>query len=210
VRYTRECCGFLVEQGVKLIVLACNTASALALDEIKNEFSIPIIGMIDPVIRQLNPSWSSIGLLATRATVSSGIYQSKISHKNVTAVSAPLLVSLVEEGYIDHPMTTLAIDEYTRPLLEAKVQSVILACTHFPLLKKQIEKWLGPEIDVMDPALAAAEEVDSLLSHHDTNERGSTRFFVTDDVEKFQRLGPQFLGSPVGSITSCEMKLSLL
>lgn len=194
IRYTLECCSFLVEQGVKLIVIACNTATSAALDTIAAQFSIPIIGVIDPVIDTVTSG--NVGILGTRATIQSGVYQTKIQHKipsaKVTQVASPLLVSLVEEGFIDHPMTQLAIREYIRPLHDASVDTVILACTHFPLLKSQIERELGPTIQVIDPAFATAVAVKRTLSNlHLLSDQNSSQplFYVTDDPEKFTRLG---------------------
>jgi glutamate racemase len=207
LRYTTQNCSFLASQDVKLIVIACNTATSLALSSIANQFSIPLIGVIDPVIEQViqtSPT-GRIGILGTRATVASGVYQKKIEarfpHAQVTAVASPLLVSLVEEGFIDHPMTHLAIEEYIQPLITANVDTVVLACTHFPLLKHLIEKALGPSIQVIDPAFATAQAVrHSLEQLHllsTENVSPQIRFCVTDDPDKFAYLGPRFLGQPI-------------
>jgi glutamate racemase len=214
IRYTTKNCSFLADQGVKLIVIACNTATSMALDPIASQFSLPIIGVIDPVIEKViktSPN-GRIGILGTRATVISGVYQKKIHsylpHAQITPIASPLLVSLVEEGFIDHPMTHLAIQEYIRPLLLAEVDTVVLACTHFPLIKDLIEKALGPSIQVIDPAFASAKAVKKTLSElnllSDEKNRLDPLFYVTDDPEKFERLGPQFLGHPIAQVKLCE------
>jgi glutamate racemase len=208
IRYTTQSCSFLVDLGVKLIVIACNTATSMALDTLSPLFSIPIIGVIDPVIETVvkNSPTGRIGILATRATVQSGVYQKKIQqhlpHAEITAIASPLLVSLVEEGFIDHPITHLAIQEYTRPLLEAEVDTVVLACTHFPLIKTLIEQALGPAVQVIDPAFAAARAVQQNFSNLLSNEKDhrDPYFFVTDDPEKFGRLGPEFLGHSIANV----------
>jgi glutamate racemase len=206
IRYTTQNCSFLEGQGVKMIVIACNTATSMALDSVS--LSIPVIGVIDPVIKLI--ASKRIGILGTRATISSGVYQQKIHalipDAEITAIPAPLLVSLVEEGFIDHPMTHLAIHEYIQPLLLAKVDTVILACTHFPLLKDLIERALGPSIQVIDPALATAKAVtQKLLELNQLSDEkpGNSIYYVTDDQDKFQRLGPQFLGLPIPQVNLC-------
>jgi glutamate racemase len=218
IRYTMQNCAFLAAYGVKLIVIACNTSTAMALEAAASQFPIPIIGVIDPVIEEIVSSGSRIGILGTHATVASGAHQKKISallpSAQITAVPAPLLVSLVEEGWIDHPMTHLAIQEYTRPLIQAQVDTVILACTHFPLLKILIKRALGPTTRVIDPSLSVAQatkqkltDLNLLCSETDYHE---PLFYVTDDPERFARLGPQFLGSPIEAVQLCELELKEL
>ncbi|MGH2639992.1 MAG: glutamate racemase [Rhabdochlamydiaceae bacterium] len=214
IRYTTQNCSFLAAQGVKLIIIACNTATSMALDAVAGQFTFPIVGVIDPVIEKViktSPT-GRIGILGTRATVISGVYQQKIHdylpHADITAIASPLLVSLVEEGFIDHPMTHLAIQEYVRPLLLAGVDTVILACTHFPLLKTLIEKALGPAIKVIDPALASAKATKKALSElnllSDEKNPLDPLFCVTDDPDKFKRLGPQFLGQSITHVKLCD------
>lgn len=197
LRYTQQGCAFLKSQGVKLIVIACNTATAILPP------SPSIIGVIDPVISQIAPT-SHIGILGTRATIASGVYQSKLPPSTkITAVAAPLLVSLVEEGFIDHPITHLAIQEYIQHL--AHVDTLILACTHFPLLKELIQKALGPTVHIIDPAIATALATAKALQQNLSPCASPTRFYVTDDPGKFARLGPQFLGSPIEEVKRAEV-----
>ena len=216
IRYTMQNCSFLVSQSVKLIVIACNTATAMALETVQAQFSIPIIGVIDPVIESVvkTSPHGRIGILGTRATVMSGIYQKHIHdhlpQAEITAIASPLLVSLVEEGFIDHPMTHLAIQEYVRPLLFAGVDTVVLACTHFPLLKKLIEQAMGPAVQVIDPAFACANAVKKAVSQLHLSEekkRLDPLFYVTDDPDKFARLGPHFLGHAIQTVELCPLQL---
>jgi glutamate racemase len=210
IKCTAQNCSFLADQGVKLIVIACNTATSMALDAVRSQFSIPILGVIDPIIETVAKTSPKgrIGILSTRATILSNVYQTKIEHylphAQITSIASQLLVSLVEEGFIDHPITHLAIQEYIRPLLRAEVDTVILACTHFPLLKELIIKALGPDIQVIDPAFSTALSVRKTLSDLSllSEERNSSEpsYFVTDDPEKFQRLGPQFLGRVISYV----------
>lgn len=216
IRYTIQSCSFLANQGVKLIVIACNTATSMALDDVQSHFSIPIIGVIDPVIEHVvqTSKKGRIGILATRATIVSGVYQKKIAdhlpNAEITPIAAPLLVNLIEEGFIDHPLTHLALQEYIRPLLLAEVDAVVLGCTHFPLIKTVIEKAVGPHVRVIDPAFACAQATQHTLALHnllslDQKERDAL-FYVTDDPDRFQRLGPQFLGyaTPNVALTALE------
>jgi len=202
-RYALESCHYLASHAVKLIVIACNTATAMALDTLSSHFTIPIVDVIDPVIEEVvkTTKTGNIGILATRATVSSGVYEAKIQRAlptaTITSVASPLLVSFVEEGYIHHPMTEMAIQEYLQPLFQARVDTVVLACTHFPLLKIEIQKALGASIQVIDPAFATAIATrDKLLSHNllsDGQKSPDPTFYVTDDPEKFKRFAPVFL-----------------
>ncbi len=219
IRCTAQSCSFLADQGVKLIVIACNTATSMALDAVRSQFSIPILGVIDPVIETVAKTSPKgrIGILGTRATIVSNVYQTKIEHylphAQITSIASQLLVSLVEEGFIDHPMTHLAIQEYIRPLLLAEVDTVILACTHFPLLKELIKQALGPDIQVIDPAFLTALSVRKTLSDlsllSEQRNCSEPSYFVTDDPEKFQRLGPQFLGRTISHVKLSEQSYLL-
>jgi glutamate racemase len=211
IRYTQQNCAFLTSKNVKLIIIACNSATSMALEALS--LTVPVIGVIDPVIHQVVQSspHGKIGILGTRATISSGVYQSKIRHHlphaQITATPSPLLVSLVEEGFIDHPITHLAIQEYIQPLIAARVDTVILACTHFPLLKELIEKALDPSVHVIDPAISTAQAAAQLLTDlnlHSQN-HSDTSFYVTDDPDKFARLGPQFLGVPITDVQPTDL-----
>lgn len=203
VKYTQECCAYLSDLDVKMIVIACNTASAVALETVASHFEIPILGVIDPVIQTL--AASRIGVWGTRATISSQIYQNKLHHalphSTIIATPTQLLVSLVEEGFIDHPITHLAIREY---LGQTRIDMLVLACTHFPLLKSQIEKITGPQIQVIDPAIPAAiaarnklGKLNLLAENRKTN---AAKFYVTDDPARFAALAPQFLGQLCTSV----------
>ncbi len=214
-RYALESCHYLASQDVKMIVVACNTASAMAFDTLSSHFPIPIVDVIDPVIDEVVKSSKTgrIGILATRATVHSKVYETKIHRAFptavITAVPSPLLVSLVEEGYINHLMTEIAIQEYLGPLLQANVDTVVLACTHFPLLKNQIKKALGESIQVIDPAFAATEAARKKLLSLDLLSTQKKilepTFYVTDDPEKFKRLAPAFLDHAALQVHACQL-----
>lgn len=219
IRYTMQNCSFLATSpgcpDVKLIIIACNSATSAALETAASYSGVPVIGVIDPVIEQVAQTTRSgkIGILGTRATVNSGVYEQKIRthlpEATLTAVAAPVLISLVEEGFINHPMTHLAIEEYVRPLLQAQVDTVILACTHFPLLQPSIEKALGPSIQVINPAFRAARATLKTLQDLNLLSPSQTTppplFYVTDDPDKFKLLGPQFLNHPIENVHCVEL-----
>jgi glutamate racemase len=179
----------------------------MALEPIQSHFPIPIIGVIDPVLEELSTS-RHIGVLGTRATIASKLHYHKIQqllpHAQITALPSPLLVSLVEEGWSDHPITFSAIQEYIKPLLEANIDTLILACTHFPLIQDLIQKAAGPSIRVLNPAIACAKATREILSSlnllSEENIRIDPLFYVTDDPNRFKKLGPQFLGRPIKSV----------
>ncbi len=207
LRYSIENASFLISQGIKVLVIACSTASCFALPEIEKMLEIPVLGMILPAVlrlAQVSPR-GKIAVLGTRATISSGTYQtqlqSHISNAEVTGIPCQLLVQLVEEGYIKHPLTEMAIAEYLRPLKSKQIDSILLGCTHFPLLAEQIGKEVGSNITLVDPAVECAEALKAVLNEKglDNPDRSLPhyQFFVSDDPEKFRLLGKTFLNYPI-------------
>jgi len=210
LRYSLENASFLMQQKVKLLVIACHTISCYALEELQKTFPIPIVGMVEPSVAQAVQSTKNgkISIAGTRATIASQIYQSQIRRHlpaaEILSFSCPLFVPLVEEGYIDHPMTELAIREYLRPLKTENVQSLILACTHYPLLRAQLQKELGPSVELIDPGVHCAQAVKKILEENNLLNLSSCppayRFFVSDDPEKFRLLGKTFLNYPIDHV----------
>jgi glutamate racemase len=153
LRYSIEGASFLISQGIKLLVIACNTACcSFVIEELQKLFSVPILGVIMPGVDQIikNSVNGRIGILGTRFTVSSGVLQQHIKARlpeaDISAISCPLFVPLVEEGYVEHPLTEIIVQEYLRPLKKKEVDSVLLACTHYPLLHSVIQKELGENV----------------------------------------------------------------
>jgi glutamate racemase len=209
VRYSLENASFLAEQGIKVLVVACHTACSFALEELQQKFNIPIIGVITPMIEhvsRISPN-GKIAILGTRGTITSGAYQKAIQKNLPTAelfpIACQLLVPLVEEGFIDHPITAMTLFEYLHPLKNKELDMIILACTHFPLLMKQIQQTVGPHIQVVDPAHFCAEALKNVLQEKNLLNplhEGAAQFFVSDDPEKFQQLGQTFLGHPLPKV----------
>ena len=202
IRYSLENAAFLQSMGIKTLVVACHTACSLALKELEKSLSIPVIGVIAPVVEKISKG-GKIGVIATRATIASGTYQSQLFPNPIEAIACPLFVPLVEEGFIDHPITDLAIQEYLQPLKDKKIDTLLLGCTHYPLLKKRIEYFLGSDVMILDPGEACAEALQKLLSEQDLlcPAPNGDQFFVSDGPEQFRRLGPSFLGHPIAKVS---------
>jgi glutamate racemase len=207
LRYAQESALFLLEKKIKLLVIACHTACAFALDVLSEAFSIPVIGVIPPAVDDvvnLSPQ-TKIAILGTRATISSGVYQEKIRKQlldaEISAIPCPLFVPLVEEGYVHHPLTEMAVQEYLRPLRDQNIKVALLGCTHYPLLQSLIQKELGEEVTLVNPAISCAKKVFSVLLEKNllnpNQELPNYLFYVSDDPEKFRLHGKSFLNYPL-------------
>jgi glutamate racemase len=214
-RYAAESAQFLVrEQGAEFLVIACNTASALALDAIKESVPVPVLGVIEPGADAARAASSTgdVLVIATEATVHSHAYSAACEARGLHALekACPLLVPLVEEGWTEHPVTKQVIDVYLNELrAEAaargmKPDTLVLGCTHYPLLRPLIERAVQPEITVIDSAESAARAAVDLCDCSAASAGGAgeteIRCFATDSVEKFERLGSRFLHRPVGKV----------
>jgi glutamate racemase len=209
-RYSREITTFLVDQGVKAVVVACNTATAHALDSLRASYDIPIIGVIDPGSRAAARATRSkrIGVIGTQGMVASGAYGRAIHaidpNIEVIASACPLFVSLVEEGWLDREATRLIAREYLTPLTQTGIDTLVLGCTHYPLLKPVISEIMGREIQLIDSAEETAIEAAALLRQHqletDNPAPSKIRFIASDLPEQFVRVGQRFLGSTIDRV----------
>ena len=206
IKFSIENILFLLKQDVKLICVACNTVSSFALPVIKNHFKIPIVGVITPAVREAVYATQNkrIGVIGTRGTIRSRAYENEIKALDpkikVTALSCPLFVPFAEEGLLDGNAVLEVARNYLKPLKEAKVDTVILGCTHYPLLKPVIKKVLGPEVKLIDSAKQVAMEVKRILSAENIlsrSRKGKRRFYVSDNPEWFTGLAKSFLGEPI-------------
>lgn len=215
IRYSIENAIFLMGHDIKALVVACNTASSCALDKLQQIFNIPVIGTIIPAVEKaVNITKNRrIAILATKATINSGVYQeairSKLPNAEVTGIACPLFVPLVEECFIDHPATALVIREYLAPLKNKGIDTLVLGCTHYPLLRNLIAAEIDSDITIVDSALACAEAVSGLLDHRQLRNSqlctSEYKYFVSDDPEKFRKLGQVFLGMPLSSVESATL-----
>lgn len=203
IRYTLESSHFLTSQNIKLLVIACHTASSVALSALTSKHSLPVIGMVDPCLPDLCFENGKIAILGTHATVFSQIYQNALKSlrpdASVSAIACPLFVPLVEEGFIDSPITLESIKHYLLPVKEQEIDTVLLACTHYPLLQNAIQNYLGTSCRLIDPAVNCAAHVKKILQAssllNSQTAEGTAVFYTTDDPEKFKRLGETFLGN---------------
>lgn len=209
-RFSIEIAEFLQIQDVKLIVTACNTASALALSHLRRNTVLPVIGVIDPGVRaalKLSRT-GKIGVIGTRATIKSDAYGSRIrelrADSEVISVACPLLVPLVEENLLAGPITRSILEMYLGNLKTVSVETLILACTHYPLLKQAISEVIGTGTELIDSASETAIEVAEVLEARrisgSTEREGNLKLFVSDSPENFARVGCNFLGRPMHQV----------
>jgi glutamate racemase len=209
IRFSIENILFLLKHDVKLICVACNTVSSFALPVIKNHFRVPIVGVLSPGVREAVYATQNkrIGVIGTRGTIKSRAYELEIKHLDpkikVTAAACPLFVPFAEEGWLTGEVVLDVARSYLKPLKDARVDTVILGCTHYPLLKPVIRKVMGPNITLIDSAKQVAVEVKKILSGEGLLERGTKgrqRFFVSDNPEWFRDLARRFLGRPIRDV----------
>lgn len=202
INYSVENTHFLLEKKIKMLVIACNTASAFALEPLTQMFQIPIIGPIEPGAElALQTSKNKrIAILGTRGTISSKAFENAILSKfpsaYVLSIACPLLVPLVEEHLIDHPATKLILNDYLKPIFDEEIDTIVLGCTHYPLLAPLIQSIATDSIRVIDCAAACAQTVKSILQTHaieGAHQQPTCQFFVSDDATKFERIGQKFL-----------------
>ena len=209
-RFAREIAGFLEGQGVKLIVAACNSATSAALPELQAELAVPIVGVLEPEAHAAVQATRNrrIGLLATEATVASGRYEQLVrtldAGANVTAVACPALVPLIESDDPFGAETVAAVRSYAAPLKEAGVDTIILGCTHYPLVKPILQRVFGREVTLVFSADETAREVAETLARkgieNDGGREGSYRFLTTGDTELFRTMGARFLQLPIDAV----------
>jgi glutamate racemase len=220
-RYAIENARFLEARGVKLLVVACNTASALALPAIRRSVSVPVVGMIEPGARSVFAGAGAsgrVGVIATESTVKSGAYSSAVKELapglEVFERACPLFVALAEEGWAETEVARTVAEEYLRELREREVSAVVLGCTHYPILRRAIQETLGAQVRLIDSGEAAAAAVEAVIEREslrrtatqelrDLREAGAharflcddlDHFYVTDAAERFAHVAERFLG----------------
>ncbi len=207
-RYAVNAAAHLEGHGIKLLVVACNTASSFALDALDSTASVPVVGVVEPGVRAAIATGASrVGVIGTEGTIRSGAYQQTLADRaaavSVEAAACPLLVPLAEEGWGDHPITDQVASLYLTPLLEWGVQTIILGCTHYPLLRPSLQRVVGPDVRLVDSAGAVAETVagvhSDLLSPEDR--QGAVRIELTDASDRFLRITRAILGRDPEELT---------
>ena len=201
---------FLISKGVKAIVVACNTATAHALPNLREQFNIPILGVIEPGVDAAlaDPNAERIGIIATRGTIGSHAYQHALALRRtglmIHAQATPLLVPFIEENWIDHPATRIVLKAYLEPLVEKGIDTLMLACTHYPLLIPILQEILPADIRLVDSATTCAEHLKKQLSHlgmlDNNSQEGLLEIYLTDLSEEFECLARRFLKKSPGRI----------
>ena len=212
LRYAREATAFLLSRDVKAVVVACNTVSAVALDALAAEISVPLVGVLEPGAREAcrRTRTGKIGVIGTAATVRSGAYARRIQELRpgtvVRQAACPLFVPLAEEGWVDGAVPQMVAESYLGELRRAGVDTLVLGCTHYPVLRGVLAATMGETVELVDSAEAAADEVARLLGEAGLEASGASadatgvHFFVTDSSERFREVGSRFLGSPLARL----------
>jgi glutamate racemase len=209
-RYAHEITSFLMRRDIKLLVVACNTASAVALASLKRHFPIPVVGVIEPGARRAVEVTRSgrIGVIGTSGTIRSSAYTRAIKRLSPTAEvltkACPLFVPLAEEGWTDNPVARLTAESYLQELKDANIDTLVLGCTHYPLLKPVIAEIMGAGVTLVDSAAETARTVADILSQKSllrpASEVGNHHYYVSDIPAGFIRVGNRFLGGRLGDV----------
>ncbi len=216
-RYAIEDAAFLESKGVKMIVVACNTASALGRERLRREFKLPLLSVIGPGTRAAARTTRTgrIGVIATEATIESGAYEQGIRQAcagrevEIFSRACPLFVPLAEEGETESLIARTVAEQYLSPLRACEIDTLVLGCTHYPLLRRVIAETMGERVTLVDSAEATAAETAALLAERgllnaQTN-HGESRFYVTDAAQRFHRIAERFLGEPLTHLEAVEV-----
>lgn len=220
--FARQDACYLVGLGVKMVVVACNTASAFALEHLQDVCPVPVLGVIEPGVQTAlqKTRGGAVGVIGTSGTIRSGRYQAGLTAgtdalpgpaaDRILARECPLFVPLAEEGLLEHDITDLAVAEYLTTLRDEGIDTLILGCTHYPLLKDVIGRFMGPDVALVDSADALAEAAEVALAEQsllrtDTNRRGDLSFYLSDIPWKFAEIGARFLGRPITNVQTVSL-----
>jgi glutamate racemase len=209
-RYAAQITEFLIKKDVKLLIVACNTMAAVAHQSIIDLSPVPVLEVIDASARMAiqNTRNKSIGVIGTPATINSNAYARAIhlldKEAKVFSQACPLFVPLVEEGWFDHPATRLIVQEYLKPVIAEKIDTLVLGCTHYPLLKPLLQDILGPQVNLIDSAEAMADIAADLINKQNMGNKNCLPpdyvFYVSDLPFRFQTIGERFLGRTLGRV----------
>ncbi len=207
VKYVRQDINFLRSFDIKFIIIACGTASAAALPHITTEYDTDIIGVVDAASKRAVKATRNgrIGVLGTRGTINSGKYVEKIGKLNpdfeVVSNACPMFVPIVENGYADSEVADILAKEYLERLVERQVDTIILGCTHYPLLRNTIQKIVGNDVTLIDSGAAAAQDAKDIITRHglrsDRKSTGRAKYYVSDTIHGFEELGSLFLSKKI-------------
>ncbi len=197
---------FLIRKNVKLIVIACGTATSQALEEVKDKYSVPIVGIIEPTVEKIKESEKKqkIAVIATIGTIRSKAWEIEIKRKipeaEVISSACPLLAQMAEEGWIENEIARFTVKEYMKPFKNKKIDKIILGCTHYPLFTKLIEKELKGKVEIIDTGKKVAEYLEKLLKKYNLqNEQNNKKqeIYLTERQEKFKEIAEKLLGKNI-------------
>ncbi len=216
IKYTMQDIRFLLNQDIKMIVIACNTASAYGFAAANRGFGIPIVEVITPgACAAIKATQNNrIGVIGTAMTVRSGVYEKTINkldyNKEIFSKSCPLFVSLAEEGWWDNEISKMIAEEYLKALKEENIDTLVLGCTHYPLLQNTIKKVIGDSVNLIDSAREVAKVVKGILEEKDLQRNPEIkpvyRYYTSDSVEKFETLGSAFLKHSICSAEKVDIE----
>lgn len=216
IKYSFQCIRFLLSKNVKAIIIACNTASAVALEPALKEFDIPIIGVVESGAKAAVKETQNgkIGVIGTTGTINSQAYQREIrllnSVSEVIGQACPLFVQIVEDGWEDTEVARLTAEKYLIDMKEHDIDTLVLGCTHYPILRYTLTKVLGSEVRLVNPAYETAKEAKEMLTERkllsESVEGGNVKFYVSDDPEKFRRIGGNMLNRNIASVNKIEIE----
>ncbi|MGI6778520.1 MAG: glutamate racemase [Acetivibrionales bacterium] len=216
VKFAFQDLRFLLNQDIKMIVVACNTASANAFQLLKNGFDIPMVEVVDPgaatVVRETRNK--RVGVIGTTATINSGVYEKAISRLDssieIYSKACPLFVNLVEEGWWNNDIAFRIAEEYLTPLKKKGIDTLVMGCTHYPLLADTISKVMGDGVKLVSSALEVAKVVKTVIRENDIERdqciKPVYRYYTSDSVEKFESLGSAILGRPIASAEKIDIE----
>ncbi len=217
VKYVVQSFNFLMTKNIKAIVVACNTASSLALEEVKEQFDLPIIGVVEPGAKAAIATTknNSIGIIGTEGTINSNAYQRKIRKvlpsAEIIGVSCPLFVPIVEEGWENSDVAYVAAQKYLIELKEHNIDTLVLGCTHYPALRYTIGKVLGDKVILVNPAYETAKVTKNILKEQGLlNEKldgGTYKYYVSDDPDKFKRIGGNIIRKDIGLVEKVNIEI---
>lgn len=215
IKFSKDIAKFLIKKDVKMIVVACNTASAFALNELQKTLKVPVIGVIEPGAKAAVKTSKNkkIGVIGTEGTITSNSYSKAIKKKTKSFVyekACPLFVPLVEEGWTNNKVADDIVKHYLKPLLNKNIDTLVLGCTHYPLLKKTLQKNAGKNICLIDSAKATANEVKNILKDKNLiaikNKKAKLSFYVSDNPDKFQKIGSKFFAKKIKNVKKIDLE----
>ncbi|PKL52161.1 MAG: glutamate racemase [Nitrospira bacterium HGW-Nitrospira-1] len=218
-RYSFENTRFLFSKEVKMIVIACNTASSVSLEAIKNSVPVPVIGVIEPGAKAAAAATKNkkIGIIGTEATIKSNSYAKAITSIDnrieVFGIACPLFVPLVEEGWTEGKIVEMVAQEYLKEMKHKGIDALVLGCTHYPLLKGVLSAVMGESVSLIDSAIETAKEIETILKNlsllNTSGDNISREFYVTDSPEKFKTVGERFLGEHIQHIKKIKLEMEV-